>query len=269
MHTLQAKNFIAVTMLMFIRSNTVASSFQDLMGQLKENPVVKPVVEQSQPVKVELTNKKQLSDEYHFTEGWYNALLNSEHVIQNNETDQKIKLDPTKKLQIVEIGVYEGASSCFWSDFYLNHPESRLISIDPFTGSEEHIREPEKYPGLSQLEVTARDNIAKSSNAGKVEIIKGYSHLVYPHLHYRYGEEPWIDVLYIDGAHDSISVARDITLYVPLVKPGGVVFFDDYPHPDVQRAVDMSLNAFASFELAIFTGWQLVGKVADYKKSHG
>jgi len=229
------------------------------MGQLKDKPCVK----------VQSETKKQLSSRYTFTEGWYDALLNSEFAIRNNNTDKKIKIDEQQKLQIVEIGVYEGASSCFWSDFYLNNPDSRLISIDPFTGSEEHLKEPEKYPGLSKLEVTARENIAKSDNAGKVEIIKGYSHLIYPHLFYRYGENPWIDVLYIDGAHDSISVARDITLYVPMVKPGGVVFFDDYAHPDVKRAVDMSLNAFAEFELAMFTGWQLVGKIADYKKSHG
>ncbi|MBA4738340.1 MAG: class I SAM-dependent methyltransferase [Cryomorphaceae bacterium] len=229
------------------------------MGQLKDKPCVK----------VQSETKKQLSSRYTFTEGWYDALLNSEFAIRNNNTDKKIKIDEQQKLQIVEIGVYEGASSCFWSDFYLNNPDSRLISIDPFTGSEEHLKEPEKYPGLSKLEVTARENIAKSDNAGKVEIIKGYSHLIYPHLFYRYGEDPWIDVLYIDGAHDSISVARDITLYVPMVKPGGVVFFDDYAHPDVKRAVDMSLNAFAEFELAMFTGWQLVGKIADYKKSHG
>ena len=225
------------------------------MGQLKDKPCVK----------VQSETKKQLSSRYTFTEGWYDALLNSEFAIRNNNTDKKIKIDEQQKLQIVEIGVYEGASSCFWSDFYLNNPDSRLISIDPFTGSEEHLKEPEKYPGLSKLEVTARENIAKSDNAGKVEIIKGYSHLIYPHLFYRYGEDPWIDVLYIDGAHDSISVARDITLYVPMVKPGGVVFFDDYAHPDVKRAVDMSLNAFAEFELAMFTGWQLVGKIADYK----
>lgn len=229
------------------------------MGQLKDKPCVR----------VQSETKKQLSSRYTFTEGWYDALLNSEFAIRNNNTDKKIKIDEQQKLQIVEIGVYEGASSCFWSDFYLNNPDSRLISIDPFTGSEEHLKEPEKYPGLSKLEVTARENIAKSDNAGKVEIIKGYSHLIYPHLFYRYGENPWIDVLYIDGAHDSISVARDITLYVPMVKPGGVVFFDDYAHPDVKRAVDMSLNAFAEFELAMFTGWQLVGKIADYKKSHG
>jgi hypothetical protein len=54
-----------------------------------------------------------------------------------------------------------------------------------------------------------------------------------------------------------------------MVKPGGIVFFDDYAHPDVKRAVDMSLNAFAQFELAMFTGWQLVGKVSEVANKHG
>ena len=47
-----------------------------------------------------------------------------------------------------------------------------------------------------------------------------------------------------------------------MVKTGGIVIFDDYGHPDVQRGVDMALNAFASMKLAVFTGWQLVTKVA-------
>jgi len=240
------------------------------MGQLKEDPTVKVQAQQQpKPHQASLEGKKKLDDKYNFTEGWYDALLNSECVVQNNNSGQRIDLMPEEAKTIVEIGCYEGASSCFWSDYYLDHEDSRLITIDPFTGSEEHLRDPGKYAGLSTLETTARSNIAKSKNAGKVEVLKGYSHLIYPHLFHRYGEEPWIDLLYIDGAHDSTSVARDVCLYVPMVKPGGVVFFDDYAHPDVRRAVDMSLNAFAAFDLAIFTGWQLVGVVSDYKKSHG
>lgn len=240
------------------------------MGQLKEDPTVKVAPQpQNQPQLPSPGKKKTLSDKYNFTEGWYDALLNSEWLVQHNNHGQTIDLTPEEPKKILEIGCYEGASSCFWSDFYLDHEDSRLITIDPFTGSEEHLRDPEKYAGLATIETTARSNIAKSKNAGKVEVIKGYSHLIYPHLHHRYGAEPWIDILYIDGAHDSTSVARDVTLYVPLVKPGGVVFFDDYAHPDVRRAVDMSLNAFATFDLAIFTGWQLVGVVSDYKRSHG
>ena len=229
------------------------------MGQLNEEPVVK----------VEAKNKKELSDRYEFTERWFEALINTEYTIANNESEHTIVWDPAEKRQILEIGVYEGGSSCFWSDFYLDHEESSLICIDPFTGSEEHLRNPENYAGLAKLERTARGNIAKSKNAAKVEILKGYSQDVFAEIDRRVDSTPFIDILYIDGAHDSSAVSRDVCLYVPLVKPGGYVIFDDYAHPDVRRAVDMSLNAFACFEFAMFTGWQLVGKVSEVASSHG
>jgi hypothetical protein len=235
-----------------------ATSFKELMGQLKEDTTVQ----------VAAADKKQLADHYNFTEGWYDALLNTDKAIRSNTQGPKVDLDPAEKRQIVEIGVYEGASSCFWSDFYLDHEESSLISIDPFTGSEEHQANPENYAGLGRLERTARENIAKSKNCGKVEIIKGYSEHVFSDLDTRFALEPWIDVLYIDGAHDSVSVARDCVLYIPMVKPGGLVFFDDYAHPDVKRAIDGALTAFANFEFAIFTGWQLVGKVSSVANKH-
>lgn len=230
-------------------------SFKELMAQLgDETQEVAPVIQ--------IPGKKKLSDRYTFNQGWYDALLNTDMVLCTKEEAAELRLEPSEKRQVVEIGVYEGASSCFWSDFYLSHPESRLISIDPFTGSSEHHENPENYPELAEIELTARGNIAKSDNAAKVEIIKGYSWDVFPELNRRNNGEAWIDVLYIDGAHDSNSVARDTTLFVPMVKSGGVVIFDDYAHPDVQRGVDCALNAFASMKLAVFTGWQLACKVA-------
>lgn len=230
-------------------------SFKDLMAQLgNEAEEVVPTVQ--------IQGKKKLNERYSLNQTWYDALLNTDMVLCTRDEAAELRLDPSAKRQIVEIGVYEGASSCFWSDFYLSHPESRLISIDPFTGSSEHHEKPENYPELAKIELTARGNIAKSNNAAKIEVIKGCSWDVFPELNRRSGGEPWIDVLYIDGAHDPASVARDTTLFVPMVKPGGIVIFDDYGHPDVQRGVDGALNAFASMKLAIFTGWQLVTKVA-------
>jgi len=231
-------------------------SFKELMAQMNESNEVKV-----SPV-VQVEGKKKLDDKYEFNQGWYDALLNTDLVLCTRDEAKDLRLNPETKRQIVEIGVYEGASSCFWSDFYMNHPESRLISIDPFTGSEEHHADLAKHPELAKIELTARGNIAKSSNAAKIEVIKGCSWDVFPELNRRSKGEPWIDLLYIDGAHDSTSVSRDVTLYVPMVKSGGTVIFDDYGHPDVQRGVDMALNAFASMQYAIYTGWQLVAKVA-------
>ena len=234
------------------------TSFKDLMSQIsKEASAAKVVVE----------GKKKLNERYTFNQAWYDALLNTDLVLCTRDEAKDLALKPAEKRKIVEIGIYEGASSCFWSDFYMSHPESRLISIDPFTGSDEHHAKPENYPELAQIELTARGNIAKSDNAAKIEIVKGCSWDVFPELNRRFGEEAWIDVLYIDGAHDSVSVARDTTLYVPMVKEGGVVIFDDYGHPDVRRGVDGALNAFASMEYAIYSGWQLICKVSKIANS--
>lgn len=237
-------------------TTTAKPSFKELMAQMSQTAeaTVAPVVQ--------VEGKKKLDDKYTLNKGWYDALLNTDMVLCTREEAKDLRLDPEAKRQIVEIGVYEGASSCFWSDFYMNHPESRLISIDPFTGSEEHHADPENHRELSEIELTARGNIAKSANAAKIEVIKGCSWDVFPELNRRNNGERWIDLLYIDGAHDSTSVARDVTLYVPMVKPGGMIIFDDYGHPDVQRGVDMALNAFASMQFAIYTGWQLVAKAA-------
>lgn len=217
--------------------------------------------------KVVVEGKKKLNERYTFNQTWYDALLNTDLVLCTRDEAKDLALKPAEKRRIVEIGIYEGASSCFWSDFYMSHPESRLISIDPFTGSDEHHAKPENYPELAQIELTARGNIAKSDNAAKIEIVKGCSWDVFPELNRRFGGEAWIDVLYIDGAHDSASVARDTTLYVPMVKEGGIVIFDDYGHPDVRRGVDGALNAFASMELAIYSGWQLICKVSKIADS--
>ena len=126
-------------------------SFKDLMAQMN-----KEAAAEAPTVKIE--GKKKLDDRYSFNQGWYDALLNTESVLCTRDEAAQLRLDPDAKRQIVEIGVYEGASSCFWSDFYLNHPESRLTSIDPFTGSSEHHENPENYPELENIELIARGN---------------------------------------------------------------------------------------------------------------
>jgi len=176
---------------------------------------------------------------YAFTHEWYKQLTESARVASTNEVLQS-KIDPTKKHTILEIGVFEGASSCWWSDNLLNHPESVLFSIDPFTGSEEHHANPQEYPTLNRIEQIARANIAKSKNASKVNVVKGASWDVF-HVIKELTDNK-IDILYIDGAHDRFSVTRDVALYWPLVKNDGLVIFDDYPYPDTQIAVNSFLN---------------------------
>jgi predicted O-methyltransferase YrrM len=45
------------------------------------------------------------------------------------------------------------------------------------------------------------------------------------------------ELIYIDGSHDEADVLADLRSYYGLVKPGGVLFGDDFDWPGVQRAV--------------------------------
>ena len=45
-----------------------------------------------------------------------------------------------------------------------------------------------------------------------------------------------IDVLHIDGCHSELASCRDVQLYLPRVKPGGWVWFDDTNWDTTQKA---------------------------------
>jgi predicted O-methyltransferase YrrM len=196
-----------------------------------------------------------LDSKYKITHAWYEQLLKGYQVVSQEPKAEKLRFKPQEQRTIVEIGIYEGASSVWWSDNLLEHPESRLYCIDPFTGNEEYQQTPENFPTLDQIEVIARGNIGKSKNAGKISIIKGCSWDVFPMVSRELKGQ--IDILYIDGEHTANAVCRDAALYYPLLKSGGALIFDDYGHEDVKRGIDGALTAFGNIENAFYTGWQL------------
>ena len=196
-----------------------------------------------------------LDKKYQITHEWYHELVNSYKLIRKESKAAPLHFHPAEKRTILEIGVYEGASTCWWSDYIMDHPQSRLYSIDPFTGNDEYQQNREKFPTLDDIEVIARSNAAQSKNAGKIDIRKGCSWDLFPQISKEL-KEP-LDILYIDGEHTPNAVVRDIALYYPLLKSGGALIFDDYGHEDVRRGVDAALNGFAQIDKAFCTGWQL------------
>jgi predicted O-methyltransferase YrrM len=197
----------------------------------------------------------KLDKKYQITHEWYHQLLNGYKVITEEPRARKLIFDPAKQRTILEIGVYEGASTCWWSDNFLNHPDSRLYSVDPFTGNDEYRQNRASFPTLDHIEVIARSNVAKSNNAGKVDIRKGCSWDLFPALAQEL--KAGVDILYVDGEHTSNAVVRDLSLYYPLLKSGGALILDDYGNEEVKKGVDGALSAFGGIESAFFTGWQL------------
>jgi hypothetical protein len=52
-----------------------------------------------------------------------------------------------------------------------------------------------------------------------------------------------IDVLYIDGNHTESLSALDVSLYLPKVKSGGYIWFNDSLWGERQLAIDLLLDA--------------------------
>ncbi len=63
-----------------------------------------------------------------------------------------------------------------------------------------------------------------------------------------------IDILHIDGNHEEESSCRDVELYLPKVKKGGYIWFDDANWYQTQKAISLIENKF---------GCKLVDKAAS------
>jgi len=127
----------------------------------------------------------------------------------------------SKKINVLEIGVFEGGSTIWLLENLFENPGSKLVAIDLFE---------EFLPGHDHENIF-QENIEKSGKAKQVEIIKGDSCYSLAILNYEMivkKERELFDFIYIDGCHDARIVSRDANSSWELLKEGGIMIFDDY-----------------------------------------
>lgn len=115
--------------------------------------------------------------------------------------------------QWLEIGCFEGRSTVW---FLQKWPEAQGVTIDPFTGSSDI--PPELCEGV---EARCRENLQPYED--RIALFTGTSQQILPNLTLRA-----FDFVYIDGSHETPDVYLDGMLALPLVKPRGLLVFDDY-----------------------------------------
>lgn len=127
----------------------------------------------------------------------------------------------TPHLRVLEVGVFEGRSTCWLLEHFCRTPESLILAIDSFEGGIEH-----KSMEISDLKRRFDSNIASINSPAKVEVRQGYS---LPQLAQLVAEkiEPF-DFISIDASHQAPDVLGDAVLAFQLLKRGGVMAFDDY-----------------------------------------
>ncbi|CAG8486942.1 5356_t:CDS:1 [Funneliformis caledonium] len=145
---------------------------------------------------------------YKFTREWF-----TRHIPRWDETLHDLK---NKKINVLEIGVFEGRSTIWILEELFKNPESKLISVDTF----------ERIFADNDNETTFRENIRESKKANQIEIIKDKSFNVLVKMNYEKGMK--FDFIYIDGSHVSCDVLSDAVLSWNLLREGGIMIFDDY-----------------------------------------
>lgn len=130
----------------------------------------------------------------------------------------------------LEIGVYDGV----FSERILRITKpTRLVLVDPWmaehnTGSKV---DPQSAHDARYAHVLSM--FARERRDGVVQIVRATSDDALKEL-----GGTTFDFVYIDGDHSYAQVLKDLTHYLPLVTPGGLLAGDDYHYDSVRRAVD-------------------------------
>lgn len=152
----------------------------------------------------------------------------------------------------LEVGCFEGAATTFMLDALLEHEDARVEVVDTFAGSADATAA-ETTPqaaeaaarggGAGALEAVFRANLAKTGAAHKCVVRRGDSAVVLRAL----PPAPAFDLVYVDGSHVARHVLADAVLAWPLLRPGGVLVFDDYLwdlEPDAVDRPRLAVDAF-------------------------
>jgi predicted O-methyltransferase YrrM len=185
-------------------------------------------------------------NEYKYSQSWF---LNSE--IKNSLFQW---LDKSKENKMLEIGCFEGLSSVFFADNFLDNPNSTLTCVDPFLTVDNNDH---KQFLQNNEELNFDFNISICKNPNRITINKITSDIFFENNNQTY------TFIYVDGCHEPDFIKRDMENSFNILEKNGIMWMDDYGGGDgIQIKTDM--NSFlekyrGQYEL-IHRGYQLAIK---------
>jgi predicted O-methyltransferase YrrM len=155
--------------------------------------------------------------EYRFTSDWFTT---------NIPTWEQI-LGRTPTSRVLEVGSYEGRSTCYLIERCGSLRPVEIYCIDSWEGGVGY----DPTEAASEVEARFDHNVklALDKAAFSVELkkLKKRSQLALAEL-YAAQKADYFDLVYIDGSHEAPDVLADAVMAFPLLKIGGVMIFDDY-----------------------------------------
>jgi predicted O-methyltransferase YrrM len=167
---------------------------------------------------------------------------------------------PERK-NFLEIGSYEGRSAV-WIVENMLEDGGKLCCIDTWEGGEEHKAAKENMGDVQKTFLHNIEILKGQFPERRIEAYKGTSTRYLAELICNSDER--FDFIYIDGSHTARDVLTDACMAWPVLKPGGIMVFDDYMWGDARDtlhrpkiAIDMFATIFAEELAFVHFGYQL------------
>ncbi len=155
-------------------------------------------------------------------------------------------------LRFLQLGVYTGDASVWLLEKILTDPTSTLSDVDTWQGSDE---EAHKQLDFDDIYIYYLSRTQKYKNR--------YPYRTRTIDFLRYDDSEY-DFIYIDADHTAVGVLLDAELSWDLLKPGGIMAFDDYewksgkgdefdPGPGINTFLTRHQGQFR----VIHKGWQV------------
>jgi tetratricopeptide (TPR) repeat protein len=149
-------------------------------------------------------------------------------------------------VRALEIGSFEGMSACWILDHILTHPTASLTCIDRY------------------FQEAFDSNVAQTgaiqTGGDRLLQLCGDSHELLATL-----DPNFYDLIYIDGCHLAPHVQQDAILSWRLLKPGGLLIFDDYdwtdpahPGQETRIGIDAFMRSIPEQAIVVHHGYQLI-----------
>lgn len=196
-------------------------------------------------------------DGYQFSQDWFSrnlAIWQENLICFRNQPD----------LNILEIGSWEGRSTCWLLTNILTHTSSRITCIDTFEGGGG--TELGALDTKTSIEAKFDFNIALTASAAQVTKIVKKSRTALRELPFNS-----FDIIYIDGSHLACDVLEDTLLSWGLLKINGLIIFDDYdhifrelPNQNTKIGIDAFMTSFCNKIQLIHQSHQImIKKISD------
>jgi predicted O-methyltransferase YrrM len=161
-----------------------------------------------------------------------------------------------KKTNILEIGSYKGDATCVILEHLATNPDTKVYAIDTWEGSPE-------YPDGQDFSKVENEFNNRIKNTGKEKQLIKMKMLSSKGLIILIEKKIMFDFIFIDASHEAKNVISDAILSWEILKPGGVIIFDDYEwdvlkqdHFRPKLAIDSFISIFKSELKVLFKRYQ-------------